>query len=187
VYLDTKVNGIINAIFDTDRSSHTPIIGGFIWNDLNMDGIQDLGEPGIDNIRVWVVNEEWTRIVSETKTNASGNYLVSDNIEGSNRYWVVIHLGGDLFGYRASPHDEGDDERDSDGIFNENVLNSMVLVMTEWTEKTNVDFGIFLPTPVPTTQPPTTSSPTTFPPSFTTSSPTPQPMATTPTTTTPMT
>jgi len=54
-------------------------IGDFVWNDLNFNGLQDPGEPGVGNITVvlQVSNGSGTFNYSVTKTNATGYYLFS--------------------------------------------------------------------------------------------------------------
>jgi SdrD B-like domain len=49
-------------------------LGDFVWNDLNQNGIQDAGEPGIPNVTVNLLNAAGTSILSTTTTDAFGNY-----------------------------------------------------------------------------------------------------------------
>jgi hypothetical protein len=52
-------------------------VGDFVWNDLNLNGIQDAGEPGIAGVQVnlWeVVNNTPTTLIITTLTDASGLY-----------------------------------------------------------------------------------------------------------------
>ncbi len=51
-------------------------IGDFVWLDLNEDGIQDSGEPGIDGIVVQLTND--TGSTSITTTGLGGHYQFSD-------------------------------------------------------------------------------------------------------------
>ena len=50
-------------------------IGDFVWNDLNGNGIQDAGEPGIPNVTVQLFNCGGTVPIAITTTDANGNYL----------------------------------------------------------------------------------------------------------------
>ena len=49
-------------------------IGGFVWNDLNSDGIHGAGEPGIANITVEVL--DGTTVVASDVTDAAGAWSV---------------------------------------------------------------------------------------------------------------
>jgi len=49
-------------------------IGNFVWHDLDGDGIQDGGEPGIANVLVRLYDER-DSIIDQTQTDETGNYL----------------------------------------------------------------------------------------------------------------
>lgn len=69
-------------------------VGDFVWEDINGNGIQDSGEPGIAGIlmKLFKVNTNGTVLYAETTTNASGNYLFQNLPAGT--YHIKIHLGG---------------------------------------------------------------------------------------------
>jgi len=48
-------------------------IGDFVWNDLNGNGIQDAGEPGIANVTVSLYDSQMT-LLNATTTNGNGYY-----------------------------------------------------------------------------------------------------------------
>jgi hypothetical protein len=52
-------------------------IGDFVWNDLDRDGIQDLGEPGIPGVTVNLYEAAGLSFVDSTVTDALGEYLFS--------------------------------------------------------------------------------------------------------------
>ena len=94
-------------------------LGDFVWEDLDADGIQDDGEPGIPNVEVelWLCDGGGNPAAdtgSRATTNGDGLYVFDDLVAG--RYAVrfpVEELTG--AGFRVSPRDEGaDDARDSD-------------------------------------------------------------------------
>jgi hypothetical protein len=60
------------------------MIGDFVWNDLNKNGIQDAGEPGIAGAQVVLTGAANTT----TTTNANGSYLFSGLCAGS--YTVTV-------------------------------------------------------------------------------------------------
>ncbi|MEQ1675371.1 MAG: SdrD B-like domain-containing protein [Chitinophagaceae bacterium] len=57
-------------------------VGDFVWNDLNKDGIQDAGEPGIAGVTVRLVNATTNTIIATTATDAAGKYIFNDVIPG---------------------------------------------------------------------------------------------------------
>lgn len=83
-------------------------IGDFVWYDLNIDGIQDIGEPGMPGVTVKLYREDDT-YVDSTITNASGYYEFATY---PGMYYVRFILPDcSIF----SPKDQGsDDTIDSD-------------------------------------------------------------------------
>jgi len=85
----TVLNSALTALLLTFGVSLTasaggaapPSFGDFVWNDLDGDGLQDLGEPGIADVSVHVCNSPdlmsmdcSAPFASETLTNSSGIY-----------------------------------------------------------------------------------------------------------------
>lgn len=58
-------------------------VGDFVWNDLNKNGIQEAGEPGIANVIVRLVNASTNTIIATTTTDAAGKYIFNDVPPGS--------------------------------------------------------------------------------------------------------
>ena len=86
------------------------IIGDFVWNDLNANGIQDAGEPGIALVTVELHKCCDDSLVGSTTTDANGKYLFTDVYHGS--YYIKFTL---LNGYTFSLQDQGTDNKfDSD-------------------------------------------------------------------------
>ncbi|MGA9350609.1 MAG: SdrD B-like domain-containing protein, partial [Anaerolineae bacterium] len=84
-------------------------IGDFVWEDLNADGVQDVGEAGIAGVTVNLYHSDGTSAGSTT-TDASGFYSFTGLIPGG-YYLVFTKPGADYF---FSPQDQGDDALDSD-------------------------------------------------------------------------
>ncbi|MDQ2695539.1 MAG: hypothetical protein M3Z21_09235 [Pseudomonadota bacterium] len=55
-------------------------LGDFVWNDLNENGIQDPGEPGIDGVKVTLFDANTLQMVAMTLTASGGQYLF-DNLD----------------------------------------------------------------------------------------------------------
>lgn len=84
-------------------------IGDFVWYDLDNDGIQDAGEPGIPNITVRLYDGS-NNLLAETVTNASGYYFFAGRAAGNYQVGFVLPSG-----YKFSPQDTpNDDAKDSD-------------------------------------------------------------------------
>ena len=87
-------------------------MGNFVWDDLDGDGRQDAGEPGLSGIVVQLWNGAKTQLIDQTTTNASGNYALTAPTPGDYRVRVVLPSAGDQF----SPKDNAaaGDQQDSD-------------------------------------------------------------------------
>ena len=77
-------------------------IGDFVWEDLDADGIQDAGEPGIENVTVELKDTDGN-VLATTTTDAAGNYLFADLDPGE--YKVEFELPGGFKFTQASTVD----------------------------------------------------------------------------------
>lgn len=111
--------GIIVFRTPTPTRTPTPInIGNFVWHDLNSNGIQDAGEPGVGGVAVQLWNADRTQLIDSTVTNANGTYYLIAPLPGDYRVRVIRPAGASF-----SPKDQGgDDTRDSD--INTNIISS---------------------------------------------------------------
>ncbi len=99
------------AAISTPTRTPTPInLGNFVWNDLDADGVQDAGEPGLAGITVQLWNSLKTQLIASTTTNANGNYTLVAPTPGDYRIRVILAQVLDQF----SPLDIGADTADSD-------------------------------------------------------------------------
>jgi hypothetical protein len=83
-----KTNAITLAAGATDNTIDAGLyqsvsIGDFVWKDLNGNGIQDAGEPGIQNVTVQLLGSDGTTVLSTTTTNAAGNYSFTNLAPGT--------------------------------------------------------------------------------------------------------
>jgi len=62
-------------------------IGDFVWNDLNGDGVQDPGEPGIEGVAVVLLNDNGD-FLAEVTTDANGFYAFRDVCPGNYKIYV---------------------------------------------------------------------------------------------------
>jgi hypothetical protein len=111
-------------------------IGNFVWNDLNGNGVQDSGEPGIAGQTVTLNGPGGTQT---TTTDANGNYLFTGLSAGS--YTVTV---GTPSGFNASPSNQGGNSNtDSNGSPATVVLASNASV------DLSIDFGFVVIPPPP--------------------------------------
>ncbi|MBK9122083.1 MAG: hypothetical protein IPM16_03035 [Chloroflexi bacterium] len=104
--------GIIKFRTATPTRTPTPInIGNFVWNDLDQDGVQDAGEPGLNGITVQLWNSTKTVMYDQKVTNASGIYTVVAPLPGDYRVRVLLPAGAS-FTIKDSPN--ATDTTDSD-------------------------------------------------------------------------
>ena len=89
-------------------------LGDFVWDDTDANGIQDPGERGMNDIKVWLYDEYDELLDSTFTTNdANGNpgYYLFDEIPPSGFYLKFDLPSGYIF---TPPNEGGDDTRDSD-------------------------------------------------------------------------
>ncbi len=128
---DTNDSDIMNAIepgatnifdlspgendMDIDAGFYLPAdIGDFVWNDLNKDGIQDPGEPGLEGVTVDLRFGTFI-VLATTVTDENGFFTFPGLKQGvySLRFYDIPS------GFQFSPKDQGtDDTKDNDAAMN---------------------------------------------------------------------
>ena len=109
---------------------------GIVWNDLNHNGIQDVGEPGIPLVKV-TVSFGTTSIPLETDLNG----FYSAFVQGGTTVNISALI---LTGYQASPANVGsDDTIDSDGVPDGGGFSVVAGFVVDGTAN---DFGLFTST-----------------------------------------
>lgn len=108
----TLVAGDSNMTVDAGIYMPTPntaCLGNYVWNDLDVDGVQDANELGFSGVTVMLYDGSGNAIAS-TVTDATGFYYFCDLIPGT--YSVGF---SQPIGYVFSPQDQGgNDATDSD-------------------------------------------------------------------------
>ena len=119
-----------------------PIGGDFVWNDLNGNGLQDVGEPGIDGVRVALIedtNGNGTLGGGDTEytwtiTANGGQYIFSDFPTGN----YFIQFSNFPAGYVVTHANVGANEGlDSDGPTTD------LVTFNNTTDTRDIDFGLY--------------------------------------------
>jgi hypothetical protein len=115
-------------------------LGNFVWHDLNVNGIQDAGEPPIAGATV-KLRDCLGNAIATTTTDASGLYLFTNLAPGGYRVEFVKPAG-----YEFSPADQGaNDAVDSDANATTGVTGCYTLA--EGQTDITVDAGLHVPAP----------------------------------------
>ncbi len=114
-------------------------IGDRVWNDLNQNGLQDDGEPGVYDVLVRVWDSTGTNLAGQTRTDTNGYYMVYALESGVYQFEVVLPTNWIYTLQDIGP----DDFIDSD--VNTNSGRSGFIFLAPRTTNDQFDGGIFLP------------------------------------------
>ena len=106
-------------------------IGDFVWNDLNANGIQDVGEPGIAGVKVNLSNGD------STTTDVNGHYSFTEN---PGAYTVTVDTSTLPAGFFASPTLQGGDTSQDSNVNGGGTTPSF---LPGGSSDLTVDFGYF--------------------------------------------
>jgi hypothetical protein len=109
------------AVIGPNDPRWVPAIGDRVWEDLDADGIQDAGEPGIGGVDVRLYDGGGNRLAS-TVTDANGRYQFRELSYGQYRVEIDVPAG-----YEASPRDRGSDDTADSDIDAEGVMATTTL------------------------------------------------------------
>jgi len=116
-------------------------IGDFVWNDLNANGIQEAGEPGVAGVTV-VLADQNGNTLAQSVTDANGMYHFMKLLGGNYQISVMV----DPTVWTFSPANQGiDPNRDSNAVLLPlpGVGSTGVYALPYQTDDTEVDFGIY--------------------------------------------
>jgi hypothetical protein len=107
--IGTAADGEVEDYKLTTADPNTGTLGDWVWDDLNQNGIQDAGEPGLDGVRVDLL-DGGGNLLGSTTTGGGGYYQYGGLSPGT--YQLQFYL---LPGYVFSPQDQSaNDMIDSD-------------------------------------------------------------------------
>ena len=151
-YYTTKINGdllntaattgvpcapdgtvLLEIIHPTDQDSAQvralASVGDRVWNDLNANGLQDSGEPGIAGVKVTLTQEDSSTLAVFTDTD--GKYVFSNLVPGT--YTVTIDGATLTANVRQSFEQDGTNN------------GAVSVVLHDGSVVTNIDFGYYIP------------------------------------------
>lgn len=143
-------------LFPTSTRTPTPInVGNYVWDDIDMDGVQDAWEPGLAGVTVQLWNSAKTNLIDQEVTNANGLYNLTAPLPGNYRVRAILPSFADFFTVKNAG---ADDSRDSDintsgvnaGFTDTYIFGNNLISIT------SIDIGIVkfhLPTPTRTPTP----------------------------------
>lgn len=141
VITDTIYNHVDQAVDSTTITFHInqppQSLGDFVWYDTDQDGIQEVGEPGVQGINVSLHPRLCTEQQLATDvTDANGNYLFGDVPPGV----YCLQFSNIPAGWFISPQNQGgDDARDSDADPATAQIANITLTDTDLTQ----DMGLY--------------------------------------------
>ncbi|MBX7105662.1 MAG: carboxypeptidase regulatory-like domain-containing protein, partial [Gemmataceae bacterium] len=128
--------GQVNLDVDAGLTKvQTVVLGDFVWNDLNCNGIQDVGEPGVGNVTVNLYDGAGN-FVTTTTTDGSGKYNFLGLAAGSYQVEFILPTG---FVFTA-PNQGGDDTVDSDA--NQTTGRTQVVTLAPGASDLTLDAGL---------------------------------------------
>ncbi|MDJ0843839.1 MAG: SdrD B-like domain-containing protein [Crocosphaera sp.] len=111
------LSGQFNNTIDAGFFQLPASLGDFVWHDLDADGIQDAGEPGIAGAEVKLLDVN-SNILDTTVTNSNGFYEFTDLDAGQYKVMFNTPTGFD----QVSPRQVGNNPAiDSDGLMSDVV------------------------------------------------------------------
>ena len=129
---------------DVDTDEPTLVgssLGDLVWEDLDGDGVQDDGEPGIAGVTVRLYSGDGLTLLDETTTGDDGDYVFELLPAGD---YIVEFVQPD--GFVPTAIDEGDDDAvDSDPTFapGETVGRTSVIELPSQTDDDTIDAGFY--------------------------------------------
>ncbi len=139
---NTGFSGQNNYSYDFGFSKSVVSLGNYVWLDENADGIQDIGESGLANVTVRLLDSNGNPVEDPKnpgtdyvlKTDNNGYYLFEEIKPG--QYYVEFDLPAT---YHFSPKNKGNDNQvDSDANLN---LRTDLILLNE--NRLDIDAGVY--------------------------------------------
>jgi hypothetical protein len=144
----TNVTGIDAGLIT--QNSTAASLGDKVWNDLNNNGIQDAGEPGIANVTVNLYEDadgnnslsiiEQTQ-VKTTTTDVFGNYIFNNLIPTASNKWQVEFVQPSTFSNTSIMDNNANNDADDSDITNNSTDRTAFIRLVNKERNTKVDAG----------------------------------------------
>jgi len=112
------------------------VVGNLVFEDFNKNGIQDIGERGVANVKVALYNNDTEEKVKEVKTDINGLYEFT-HVDPEFNYYIQFTVPN---GFVVSPQDQDEETIDSDA---DETGKTDVIVLEADQINSTVDMGIF--------------------------------------------
>lgn len=114
-------------------------LGDFVWHDLNFNGLQDPGEPGLEDVQVNLLDSNGNVIDTEL-TDADGLYLFEDLIPGTYSIQVVRPAN-----YIFTFQNEGPPGNNDNSKVDRTTGITPLVTLISGDENLSLDAGLFIP------------------------------------------
>ncbi|MCX6046059.1 MAG: carboxypeptidase regulatory-like domain-containing protein [Chloroflexi bacterium] len=118
-------------------------VGDFVWEDLNANGLQDAGEPGIGGVKATLFQSTGAAMNLVTTTAPNGFYLF-DNLPPGN-YYVVFDLTTAPAGYGVTTKNAGGDRTLDSDADQQTGQTAPTGPLTAGSQDLTLDLGLFKP------------------------------------------
>ncbi len=108
---DDKVTDDDDAVVEVKSGR----IGDKVWNDTDLDGVQDENEMGVYNVTVELIDAETNEVIATTTTDATGNYYFDDVEPGKYIVHFVPSTNWEIVDADQGDDDTVDSDADQDG------------------------------------------------------------------------
>ncbi|HHH53914.1 MAG TPA: T9SS type A sorting domain-containing protein [Bacteroidetes bacterium] len=139
----TVYSGNIYNLSKSSQNTPSPSIGDLVWHDLNGNGVQDIGEQGIEGVIVTLYDENDNQIGNTVTTDANGNYLFENLTDGY--YYLKFDVSGTNLQYILTAADQGGNEMIDSDVNGDNGPGTTSLIYIYTSEYSdNIDAGFYL-------------------------------------------
>lgn len=126
---------VLRRLIVITRQNCPGSLGDYVWHDLDRDGMQDPGEPGVPGVTVKLLNPAGTVLATDV-TDANGLYGFSNLVAGN--YVIMVNVPAEC--QITTSNTGSDDSKDSD--INSNGMTG-VITLASGEDNTTIDAGIF--------------------------------------------
>jgi len=146
----TVTAGTNNLTIDAGLSPQTATkasLGDYVWNDLNHNGVQDAGEPGIGGVTVTLYDATGATVQATTTTDAYGNYTFNNLAPAS----YVVGFTAPT-GYTMTTQNAGAGTTSTDSDPNTGTGKTVAVKLLGGDRNATIDAGMYLTSPAGTLQ-----------------------------------